>query len=67
MVFSGKDCQWYGRKPHKENVMKVWKDYTTEDAFFGIAKETNKHITTAKTKPSPRNISPGRNMYGQNW
>lgn len=48
MVFYGKDCQWYGRKPHKEDVIKVWKDYTTEDAFLALPKEKNKQITTAK-------------------
>ena len=56
MVFYGKDCQWYGRIPHREDVMKVWKDYTTEDAFLALTKKMNIQINNNnnnnKNKPS---------------
>ena len=53
MVFYGKDCQWYGRIPQREDVMKVWKDSTTEDAFLALPKKMNIQINNNnKNKPS---------------
>lgn len=33
MVLYGKDYQHYGRNPENDDIMQVWKDYTTENAI----------------------------------
>ena len=40
MVLYGKDRQAMEEKPNRKNVMRVWKDYTTEDAIIVIEKAT---------------------------
>ena len=38
MVLNGKDCQHSGENPNINSIMKVWKDYTIEDAIVIMEK-----------------------------